>query len=223
MLRPLLSLALAGMLATAKPLSYELASAEPPTGDEDTLVIALHGAAATAKFYCGLFVKGQYQRLAQDRRYMVVCPSGVGVRPMYEEYEDRLLDLRAELLTQHSNLKRVFLMGHSLGGRGALLIGLRHPDKFDAIAAVAPALHMRKDQAGTSEALAGFLIGYPHRIFVGYAVRDIIAPLLPIDLGKLLLAGAGRLTIQPYNSDHWTVGAASAVDIFDFFDQERSR
>jgi pimeloyl-ACP methyl ester carboxylesterase len=223
MFRPFLSLILVGTLAIAKPLSYELASSTPPSGDEDTLVIALHGAAATAKFYCGLFVKGQYQSLAEDRHYMVVCPSGVGIRPMYEDYEDRILDLRANLLAQHPNLKKVFLTGHSLGGRGALLIGLRHPDKFDAIAAVAPALHMRKDQAGTSEALAGPLIAYPHRIFVGYAVRDIIAPLFPIDLGKLLLAGVGRLTIQPYNSDHWTVGAASAVDIFDFFDTERSR
>jgi len=223
MLRPFLSLILVGMLAMAKPLSYELASSAPPSGDEDTLVIALHGAAATAKFYCGLFVKGQYQRLAQDRHYMVVCPSGVGVRPMYEKYEDRILDLRTNLLAQHPNLKKVFLTGHSLGGRGALLIGLRHPDKFEAIAAVAPALHMRKDQAGTSEALAGSLMAYPHRVFVGYAVRDIVAPLLPIDLGKLLLGGAGRLTIHPYNSDHWTVGAASAVDVFNFFDEERSR
>jgi poly(3-hydroxybutyrate) depolymerase len=223
MFRPFLCLVLVGILATARPLPYELASAEPPSGNEDTLVIALHGAAATAKFYCGLFVKGQYERLAEDRHYMVVCPSGVGVKPMYEKYEDRILDLRAEILSQHPKIKKVFLTGHSLGGRGALLIGLRHPDKFDAIAAVAPALHMRNDQTGTADALAGFLVAYPHRILVGYAVRDVIAPLFPTDLGKLLLAGVGRVTIQPYNSDHWTVGAASAVDIFDFFDQQRSR
>lgn len=223
-LRFLIALILAGFIsAEAKPLSYELASADPPTGKEDALVIALHGAVATAKFYCGLFVRGQYTQLAASRGYIVVCPSGVGIKPMYEDYESQLLELRATLLASHPHVKKVFLTGHSLGGRGALLLGLRHPDKFDAIAAVAPALHMRKDQIGTADALAGPLLTYPHPIFLAYAMRDIVAPMFPTDLGKFLLQGVGRLQIQPYNSDHWTIGVASAADIFDFFDRQRSR
>ena len=36
------------------------------------------------------------------------------------------------------DLARQSIMGHSMGGHGALTIGLRHPDRFKAVSALAP-------------------------------------------------------------------------------------
>lgn len=204
----------------ARPLPYELIAPEPSRTPE-ALIIALRGAAVSSKFYCGWFVKGRYEKLARERGYIVACPAGVGIKPMYEEFEPEILAIREELLKRYPGVRKVFLTGHSLGGRGALLLGLRHPDKFAAIAPIAPALRIRKDTVGTVDSIAPQILAYPRRIFLGYAIRDIVAPLMPDDLGKLILAGAGRLEPHLYNADHVTIGAASAEDLFDFFDRER--
>lgn len=215
-------LAIAVLLAVqiaVSPLSYDLVS--KPTGKEDVLVMALHGALSTAKFYCGTFMKGRLEKLAAERNYIVVCPSGVGMNPRYEDYEDRLLALHDELRRMYPSVRQVFLMGHSLGGRGALLIGIRHPEKFGAIAVAAPALKLRKDNKGSLDAITSLLATYNRPLFLAWGLKDFLSALTPIDIGALTLAGHGFLEPHPYNSTHLTIGADSVDDMFDFFDRQR--
>lgn len=215
MLTPLLMTA----LLAASPLPYDLVS--PATGKEDTAVIALHGALSTAKFYCGTFMRGRIAPLARERNYLVVCPGGTGANPKYEKYEARVLALREEILRKYPSVRRVFLLGHSLGGRGALLIGLRHSDKFEAIAAVAPALKLRKDKVGSVDAISELLKATHQRVFFAWGLVDFLVPFTPAEIGALTLAGHGLLEPHPYSESHLTISAESIADVFDFFDRVR--
>lgn len=215
----MLSLFLLTALSAASPLPYEIVS--PPTGKEDAVIIALHGALSTAKFYCGTFMGGKLATFAQERNYLVVCPSETGMRPRYENYEEQLLETRKEILKKHPAIRKVFLMGHSLGGRGALLIGLRNPDEFSAIAAIAPALKLRKDQVGSVSAISGLLEKSSMPVFFGWGWRDILIPYSLQDIAKLTAAGRGLLEPHPYPSTHLTVTSNSLEDVFDFFDRHR--
>ncbi|WP_336974637.1 S-formylglutathione hydrolase [Sphingobium aromaticiconvertens] len=55
-----------------------------------------------------------------------------------------------------ADLARQSIMGHSMGGHGALTIGLRHPDRFRAVSAFAPIVAPGQVPWG-QKALAGYL------------------------------------------------------------------
>ncbi|MCK0532710.1 S-formylglutathione hydrolase [Sphingobium agri] len=62
------------------------------------------------------------------------------------------------LITEHfpANMSRQSIMGHSMGGHGALTIGLRHPDRFKAVSAFAPIVAPGQVAWG-EKALGGYL------------------------------------------------------------------
>ena len=62
------------------------------------------------------------------------------------------------LITEHfpANMSRQSIMGHSMGGHGALTIGLRHPDRFKAVSAFAPIVAPSQVAWG-EKALGGYL------------------------------------------------------------------
>ncbi len=208
------------LLAASNPLPYHLASPQSPTGREHAIIIALHGALSTPAFYCSTFLDGQLSKLAEERGYIAVCAGGVGMRPRYENHEARLLDLRDELLKRYPSAKKVFLTGHSLGGRGALLIGLKNPDKFDGIAAVAPALKIRNPGEASVNGIAMLLTRYDRPVFFGWGWKDLLVGLTPVDIARLTAAGHGLVELHPYNATHLTVGRVSIADIVDFFDRQ---
>ncbi len=215
----MLSLILIATMTAASSLPYEMVVT--PTGKEDTLIIALHGALSPASFYCGPFMKNQLPSLAKERNYIVVCPGGTGTRPRYENFEERILETRKDLLKQYPSIRHVFLMGHSLGGRGALLIGLRNPEQFDSIAAIAPALKLRKDSTGSVSSIAALLKNSSMPVFFGWGMKDFLIPYTPEDIASLFAAGQGNLELHPYNATHLTVTARSLEEVFDFFDRCR--
>ncbi len=55
---------------------------------------------------------------------------------MYDYITDELSDIVKELLPNYSGKESI--MGHSMGGYGALQIGLKNPDRFTSITAFAP-------------------------------------------------------------------------------------
>ncbi|WP_348761610.1 S-formylglutathione hydrolase [uncultured Salinisphaera sp.] len=57
---------------------------------------------------------------------------------MYDYVARELPDILAESFGDRLDLAREAIAGHSMGGHGALVIGLRNPDRFAAIAAFAP-------------------------------------------------------------------------------------
>lgn len=54
------------------------------------------------------------------------------------------------------DMARQSIMGHSMGGHGALTIGLRHPDRFKAVSALAPIVAPSQVPWG-AKALSGYL------------------------------------------------------------------
>ncbi len=52
------------------------------------------------------------------------------------------------LIAKQFNITRFGLFGHSMGGHGALTIGLRHPDLFRSLSAFAPICHPSQDGWG---------------------------------------------------------------------------
>lgn len=62
------------------------------------------------------------------------------------------------LIAEHfpADMSRQSIMGHSMGGHGALTIGLRHPDRFKAVSAFAPIVSPGQVAWG-EKALGGYL------------------------------------------------------------------
>ena len=116
-----------------------------------------------------------------------------------------------------ADMARQSIMGHSMGGHGALIIGLRHPDRFRAISAFAPIVAPMSCPWG-QKALSGYL-GEDRRQWQEYDACALIehgarVPHLLVDQGTAdgflatqLDAGkaSGRL-----RSDRTAVAAADA-------------
>ena len=65
--------------------------------------------------------------------------------PAEQTPEEFVVDtLRSAIMEWWSAAGTIALLGHRMGGQGALRISYRHPDKFPVVAAVAPALDLRR-------------------------------------------------------------------------------
>jgi len=78
-----------------------------------------------------------------------------GYRDHYRMFSYIACDL-VQLLKEHFGVTRLSLMGHSMGGHGALVLGLRHPDIFHRITAFAPIVNPSQTPWGI-KALKGYL------------------------------------------------------------------
>jgi hypothetical protein len=111
---------------------------------------------------------------------------------------------------------RVYLTGLSMGGGGALWLGLSRPDLWAAIAAVCPAV-----PPGTDE-LAPNALHLPVRLFQG-ALDPLVSPLATREWHKRLLGLGGEVEYLEYaNVRHnsWDRAYANA-SIFDWFAKVR--
>jgi S-formylglutathione hydrolase len=72
---------------------------------------------------------------------------------MYDYINEELYDWLAKT---HDMNGKISLAGHSMGGHGALTIGLKNPDKYHTISAFSPITHPSKCQWG-KKALSGYL------------------------------------------------------------------
>ncbi|CAD6190824.1 unnamed protein product [Caenorhabditis auriculariae] len=129
--------------------------------------------------------KSGFQRLASDHRMIVVhpdtSPRGVDISGDSESWDfgkgagfyvnatvekwatnynmyDYVVEELPALIQSiaPSDSKRLGIFGHSMGGHGALVIGLRNPEKFRSISAFAPISHPINCAWGT-KAFTGYL------------------------------------------------------------------
>ena len=111
--------------------------------------------------------KGEYRRMAAELGLIIVCPDtsprgdhvpdepdnwqfgkGAGFyldatqEPWSKHFnmETHILEELPELIAAHfaSDMGRQSVMGHSMGGHGALTLALKHPDRFKSCSAFAP-------------------------------------------------------------------------------------
>jgi len=78
-----------------------------------------------------------------------------GYADHYKMYDYVVLEIYKLLKTAYQ-IKNVSIMGHSMGGHGALIMGLKEPEKFRSVSAFSPIVHPTQCPWG-QKAFAGYL------------------------------------------------------------------
>ncbi len=73
----------------------------------------------------------------------------------YQMYDYIVNDIH-QLVKDHFGVNKIGISGHSMGGHGALIIGLRNPDKFSSLSAFSPIVNPSECPWG-QKALSGYL------------------------------------------------------------------
>jgi predicted peptidase len=108
---------------------------------------------------------------------------------------------------------RTYLMGHSMGGAGALFLGPKYVDQWAAVASMAPAAFRMQP-----ESLAPVKDKMP--LLLAHGDADTV---VPTDVGRRWAKAATDLKMKDFKyfelpgADHGTVIAQSMPEIFNFF------
>ncbi|HYL34953.1 MAG TPA: prolyl oligopeptidase family serine peptidase [Bryobacteraceae bacterium] len=109
------------------PASYSGAKPAP-------LLVALHGMGGDENSMFDGY-GGTLEREAERLGFIVACPKGRDTASMYRgSAEQDVLDVMADVERDYKiDAKRVYLMGHSMGGYGTWSVAIDHPDLFAAL------------------------------------------------------------------------------------------
>jgi S-formylglutathione hydrolase len=153
-----------------------------PAGPVKGAVIWLSGLTCTDENF---ITKAGAQKHLAEHQLMVICPDtsprGLDLPHEHESYDfgsgaSFYLDATTEGYRDHYRMEtyvvaelvgllqkqfgiatdKISLMGHSMGGHGALVLGLRHPEIFRSVSAFSPLSHPTRGPWG-QKALAGYL------------------------------------------------------------------
>lgn len=128
----------------------------------DNAIIWLSGLTCTEENF---ITKAGVQKFLNNSKTMIICPDtsprGLDLPHEHEDYDfgsgasfyvsaktqeysenynmyDYILKDIINILKDEFSVKNISLMGHSMGGHGALMIGLRNPNLFKALSAFSP-------------------------------------------------------------------------------------
>ena len=196
------------------------------------LIVALHGNGALPQsimLYQGL------RQLAEARGYIVVAPMGFTTQGGFgnptrnggrrnqddpeninELSEKDVLNVLATVRADYNvDPKRIYLMGHSMGGGGTWYLGIKYPDLWAALAPVAPSI------ASSPEALST-IRNKPVIVVQGDA--DPLVQSTRVWVAKMKELGMHYEYIEIPGGDHMSVISHSPDNmkrIFDFFEQAK--
>jgi predicted peptidase len=179
------------------------------------LILYLHGGSLRGDDIERVRTLGLPHRLEQDRQFPFVV-----VAPLCPEGEvwtdaDALVQLVDEVIrTNRIDEKSVYVTGHSMGGRGALYVAYRYPDRFAAVVAMSP---LSPITAWTKS-----LRNIP--LWIIHGAKDTAAPVA--DSQELVRSieqsgGRPRFTVLP-DRDHFILDLYDKNDVFDWM-AEHSR
>lgn len=167
-----------------------------PDGAVDGCIIWLSGLTCTDENF---ITKAGAQKALGKRNLMVVCPDtsprGLNLPGEHDSYDfgsgasfyvnattpgysdhykmyDYIVDELYEMIQNVFRVKNISITGHSMGGHGALVIGLRNPDKFKAISAFSPIVNPTVAPWGI-KAFKGYL-GYNHDAWKNYDATELL-------------------------------------------------
>lgn len=146
---------------TNEDMSYVLYVSSKVTKDKKSpLIVALHGMGGDGNF----LVRERLVDLAEEGGYIVVGPLGYNVSGWYgspvivfggsaveppnlAELSEKDVLTVLDMMRKEFNVddKRTYLLGHSMGGAGALFLGSKYPSNWAAIASIAPAAFMMQN------------------------------------------------------------------------------
>lgn len=217
---------------TNEDLGYVLyVSSKVSPDKKNPLIIALHGLGGDGNF----LVRNRLVDLAEEGGYIVAGPLGYNVSGWYgspvivfgnqpvdppnltELSEKDVMNVLA-MMREEFNVdeSRTYLLGHSMGGAGALFLGQKHTADWAAVAAIAPAAFMM--QRNQNEILATMRDNnIPVMIVQGGA--DTVVP--PENTRTWAEAMKQLDMVHEYielpNGDHGNVIGDGMPDIFRFF------
>ncbi|MFC1494864.1 prolyl oligopeptidase family serine peptidase [Thermodesulfobacteriota bacterium] len=143
---------------TNEDLAYVMyVSSKVSKDKKNPLIIALHGMGGDANF----IVRDRLIDLAEEGGYIVAGPLGYNVSGWYgspviamggrpveppnlTELSEKDVMNVLEMMRKEFNVdeNRTYILGHSMGGAGALFLGQKYTDTWAAVAAIAPAAFM---------------------------------------------------------------------------------
>jgi len=175
------------------------------------LVIALHGKWVDETAW---FRFTPVMEKAEERGYVLACPYGRGDLWYRGPGEQDVLDLLQHMIrTQRIDPRRVYLVGHSMGGWGTWWVGLRNADRFASIAPMAGFAPM--DLLPNALHLEPFIIHDRDDDIVGVELSRRPAA----RLAELGISYRYRETTG-YKHDSRLIGD-SLDELFDWFDERR--
>ena len=182
------------------------------------LIIGLHGASGSENTWLDRRRRGETEnlskRLSQERGYLLVAPSGRGPFTGYRGIGGQdVMDVLDRVLSIYNiDPERVYLTGHSMGGGGTWILGLRHAEKFAAIAPIAASGRWVRSRHVK-----------PHAdlpVLFSQGTKDMVALAEPARrTAKLLAKYMKNFTYNETPDDtHNTIWYTALPSIFDFFD-----
>ncbi|MGZ3273964.1 MAG: carboxylesterase family protein [Caulobacteraceae bacterium] len=195
------------------------------------LIVALHGFGGDSNF----IVRGRLIDLAEEGGYVVVGPMGYNFTGWYgspvivigggpvtppnltelsEKDVINVLDMARKEFNVDPN--RTYLMGHSMGGAGALFLGQKHAGQWAAVAAIAPAAFRMQP---TEKEILGGMQRARIPVMITQGDKDTVVP--PTNT-RTWAAAMDELKmpheyIEMAGRDHGTIIGDSMPDIFRFF------
>lgn len=187
------------------------------------LIIGLHGASGSENTWLDRRRRGETEnlskRLSQERGYLLVAPSGRGPFTGYRGIGGQdVMDVLDRVLSIYNiDPERVYLTGHSMGGGGTWILGLRHAEKFAAIAPIAASGRWVRSRHVKPHADLPLLFSQ--------GAKDMVALVEPARrTTKLLAKYMKNFTYNEYpDATHNTIWFTALPSIFDFFDAHRRK
>jgi predicted peptidase len=210
-----------------KPMPYTLYV--PSYYDPDVkwpLMVALHGLLSNPD---QIIRYPGFTEQAEKFGYIVVAPMGYNNRGWYgnkmpfvnqtdppnllELSEKDVLNVLELTLGQFSvDKKRVYLMGHSMGGGGTLHLGMKYPDKWAGLAPIAPAIFGDANRLKTVRDIPTIMV---------QAVDDSLVPAANTRLwaAKMKQLEMTHRYVEDNDGGHILVAFRHLPTIFEFFEK----
>lgn len=188
-----------------------------PARHQRRLLVTLHGVSGDENSYFGPFTGGLLTKLAEERGYVIASPNGRGpVGGYVGASRQDVYDVRERAVVLFGiDPTRVFLTGHSMGAMGAFQIAFEKPELWSGVAPVAGVIGVNRRMFELNPGMPVLLVqGGKDRLMVPSMARNV--------------AGYAKETLRTFEyreypeADHFTIGAASLADLFDFFDRLQS-
>lgn len=185
-----------------------------PARHKRRLVVTLHGVSGDENSYFGPFTGGLLTKLAGERGYVIASPNGRGpVGGYVGASRQDVLDVRERVVALFGlDEKQVYLTGHSMGAMGAFQIAFEKPELWAGLAPVAGNIGVNRRMFEKNPNMPVFLAqGGKDRLMIPSMARNV--------------AEYAKQTLRTFEyreypeADHFSIGAASLRDIFDFFDR----